>query len=683
MKHSSIAVTLVFVFVLAGVLSVPASVGRTAGATSPALTLGVASVAPHVSGTASAPSAPAPQTTFTRTVLIETFTGVWCPHCPAETQALYYLDGVTSHNVLSIAELHVCGLPTDCLDNYVPPDGTSTARGTFYNVCGYPDVFFDGLHSVCGATNNESQMLSWYDQNITVAAAVPGNVSINETATVVSGNVTANVSITSGVTGTYNAVSYLLEYIGKVGVNNGGGPHSIGNVVRETLYNHPVNLTAGDTTQISPAGALLSSWNQENLSVVTFVQQNSTKIIQNANMVPVSTLGTTVTAAPTTIGSGGNSTITVHVTNLSSGVSVEGASVTLTTPSDGYFSPATGVTGADGSFATTWTAPLVSATLPVVISAEATVSGLVGFGTTTVTVIPYVPPTQPTGLTVTPGIAGVTLNWTAPSTGGGGVTYVVYEAISASGTYSEINVTTATMYVVTGLTTGHAYWYKVEAMDAGGYSPETPAIVATAVTGVSHGLPTSIGWWVSVDSMNFTSPTSADLVLYLPDGVYSYTYGTTYYARVASQLAPPALTVNGAATEFNATFAFSLATLQGTVSPANANVALNGTSVPIAGGAINEQVIAGTYELTVTDAGYQANTTNVTLAPGNTTTVTVSLAVLPSGNANPGTSNSGISGAELYGLIAAGAVAVVVVVAAIVLMSRKGKGGRSTRSGPK
>jgi len=41
-----------------------------------------------------------------------------------------------------------------CLDDYVPPDNTSTVRGGFYNVCGFPDVFFDGLYPSCGSTNN-------------------------------------------------------------------------------------------------------------------------------------------------------------------------------------------------------------------------------------------------------------------------------------------------------------------------------------------------------------------------------------------------------------------------------------------------------------------------------------------------------------------------------------------------
>ncbi|MCI4360546.1 MAG: PEGA domain-containing protein [Thermoplasmata archaeon] len=308
---------------------------------------------------------------------------------------------------------------------------------------------------------------------------------------------------------------------------------------------------------------------------------------------------------------------------------------------------------------------------------------MVGFATTTITVTPLVPPSQPTGLTVTPGVGQVTLNWTAPATGGGGVTYVVYDATASIGPFTEVNVTTGTVYVVTGLLAGHSYWYKVEAMDAGGYSPETSAISANAVTGAVHNLPASAGWWVSIDSMNFSSATSAPLVLYLPDGVYEYTYGTEYYARVAANAAPAPVTVSGAPASFTADFGFSLATLQGTLSPANATVSLNGTSVPVLNGAISEKVIAGTYALEVAAPGYQTNTTNITLGPGNTTSVAVQLVPVPPSTGNLGTSGGGVSETELIELIAVGAIALVAVLGAIVMMSKKGKGGQSPRTGTK
>lgn len=682
MKKSSVVASLVLIFVMVAVMFLPVHAGASTAPNTP-ITFSVTNSVHGLATASVAPSTPTPATTFPRTVVIETFTGVWCPHCPAESQALYYFDKNTSHSVLDIAELHVCYTTSACYENYVPPDGTSTDRGTFYNVCGFPDVFIDGVRSVCGATNSQSQMAGWYEQNITTAASFPGNVSIADSATYMSGNVSAQVNITSGITGSYNVVSYLVEYIGKTNVSNGNGPHDLGNVVRETLRNHPVNLTAGASTVVNEFGGVLPAWNQNNLSVVTLVQQNSTKIVENANMVSVSSLGATVVATPTTVGSGGNSSITVRVTNLSTDSPVTGASVSLTSPSGSYFTPSAGVTASDGTFSSMFTAPIVSSTVPVEIDVTASSAGLVGFATTTITVIPSVPPSQPTGLTVTPGVGQVTLNWTAPTTGGGGVTYVVYDATASIGPFTAVNVTTGTVYVVTGLLAGHSYWYKVEAMDAGGYSPETAAISANAVTGAAQNLPASAGWWVTIDSMNFSSPTSSPLVLYLPDGVYDYTYGTAYYARVAANAAPSPVTVSGAPATFTADFAFSLATLQGTVSPANATVTLNGTAVAVVNGVINEKVIAGTYALQAGTAGYQTNTTNVTLGPGNTTIVTVDLVKVPASTPTSSSSNNGLTSAEMYGLIAVGVVAVVVVVGAIVMMSKKGKGGQSPRTGTK
>jgi hypothetical protein len=143
------------------------------------------------------------------------------------------------------------------------------------------------------------------------------------------------------------------------------------------------------------------------------------------------------------------------------------------------------------------------------------------------------------------------------------------------------------------------------------------------------------------------------------------------------------VTVSGAAATFTAAFSPSLAILKGTISPVTATVTLNGTPVAVVNGAIDLQAIAGTYVLNVSTAGYQANATNVTLAPGNTTTVAVSLVKVPASTPTTSSSNGGLTTTEMYGLIAVGAIAVVVVVAAIVMMSKKGKGGQSPRTGTK
>ncbi|HEV8049891.1 MAG TPA: hypothetical protein VGP88_04795, partial [Thermoplasmata archaeon] len=146
-KGATTAIVLLTIMV-AGLLATPAfAAGSTRWTTAP-LERSVSVVAPSVSH-GSAPLVPTPMTGYPRTVLIETFTGVWCPHCPAEAQSLYQFDQNTSHNVLNIAELHGCEFAPGtgpCGDGYVPPDGSTDARGAFYGLTGYPTVITDGLH---------------------------------------------------------------------------------------------------------------------------------------------------------------------------------------------------------------------------------------------------------------------------------------------------------------------------------------------------------------------------------------------------------------------------------------------------------------------------------------------------------------------------------------------------------
>ncbi|HEV2167202.1 MAG TPA: hypothetical protein VGS23_09565, partial [Thermoplasmata archaeon] len=370
------------------------------------------------------PASPTPLTTFPRTVLVETFTAVWCIHCPAESSALFNIDRNTSRSVLDIAELHVCAYPAGsgpCLETYVPPDGTSDARGAYYSVCGFPDVFFDGQHPACGASNSMPQMMAQYNASINAAANIPGNVSIAQSAWISGGNVSEQSNITSGVTGSYNAITYLLEYIGKQNVSNGYGPHDLGWVVRETLHNHPVSLTDGSVTQVNAFGPLNATWNPHNLSVITFVQQNSTKIIENANMALVTSLSTSVSASRTSVVSGKTSEIAVQVTDPGTGMPVSGAQVNLSVTGGGNLTPLSGVTASNGSVWASYTAPHVTAAQTVVVSAQVTGAGSTfGSGSISLLIEPITVPSVPIGLTLSPGNAQVSLAWSAPLSGGAG-----------------------------------------------------------------------------------------------------------------------------------------------------------------------------------------------------------------------------------------------------------------------
>ncbi|MCI4336573.1 MAG: hypothetical protein L3K17_05180 [Thermoplasmata archaeon] len=678
MKSNRVAIAAILVLMTVALLAAPNQLAYTPHSTAPAS-------GPHVGVTVSAlprhsaPATPAPLTTFPRTVLIETFTGVWCIHCPAETQALHAIDESTSRNVLDIAELHYCAFPAGsgpCLENYVPPDGTSVSRGIFYNVCGFPDVFFDGNEGACGATNSASQMQAEYNDNIANASSIPGNVSIAQTAWLSSNTVTEHASVLSGVTGSYNAIAYLLEYINKLNQSNGYGPHDVDRVVRETLFNHPVSLVAGATSYLNvTSGVLNSTWNDRNLSVVTFIQQNSTHIVQNANMTTVTTLSTAVTANRTTVVSGTDSTITVHITNSSTGTALSGAAINLTATSGGSLSSTSGVTGSDGSFTSTFTADIVTTPKTVEINAEvAAANYTAGSGALTLVVDPIVLSAVPTGLGIAPGNLRVTLNWTTPAAGGTGVTYHIYRSTAQAGPFAAVGTSTTKSFVDTGLVGGHVYWYTVSAQNASGFSANSTPTWATGVTAAPDGLPQSVGWWLSIDSMNFTSLTNGSLSLYLPGGFFYYSFGPSSYAYTTPPTQVTAsLTAGSVPLSISPAFVPRYASLQGTVTPTNATVSLDGASVAVVDGAFSELLVAGTYSLNVTASGFETNSTAVLLTPGNLTTANVLLTPVPtpSQTAPTGSSGAGLSANEMVALV--GVVAVVAILVVAFLVSAKVK----------
>lgn len=624
--------------------------------------------------------------TFPRTVLIETFTGVWCIHCPSESQALYAMDQVASHSSLIIAELHSCAssAPGQCYENYAPPDRTDILRGMFYNVCGYPDVFTDGgPHAnppgICGATNSESQMYGEYQRAIANASKYAGNVSISGNAQLSGSNVVGTMNVTSGLTGSYSTISYLMEYIGKVNQTNGYGPHSIGWVVRETLLNHPQSYTAGSTLTLHLRGALLSTWNTLNLSVVTFVEDNSTKAVENSFFAPVTTLATTVSVDQATINSKGTAKITVQVTNSSTGMPVAGANVTLTT-SGGALNPASGSTSGTGAFTSTFTAPTVSATQTFNIAVQVNaLNYTAGGGATAITVNPLYPPTVPTGFAITAGVEQVSLNWTAPSTGGTGVNYLVSEASAASGPWTTISQTTQTQYLATGLVIGQVLWFRVGAQGPGGFSPNTTSITVASADIGPAGISATTGWWFQVGAWNFSSSTSGTLNLFLPGGGYIFSFGANSYAYLP--VPPQSYRLVVASTPITLSLQFSLrqATLIGTVNPSTATVTFNGTPLGVSGGEFQMVTNPGTYWLNATENGYTSNSTQVHLTPGNVSRVNFLMEQLPSST----TSSSSPFGGDMVGIIAIAVIAAGAVILVAVVATSKGRGGRggARRSG--
>ena len=86
-------------------------------------------------------------------------------------------------------------------------------------------------------------------------------------------------------------------------------------------------------------------------------------------------------------------------------------------------------------------------------------------------------PAAPTGLKATAGIKKVALTWVASS---GATSYNIKRATTSSGIPTTIATVTGTSFTNTGLTSRTTYFYVVSAVNAGGESPNSLKVSATA-----------------------------------------------------------------------------------------------------------------------------------------------------------------------------------------------------------
>jgi hypothetical protein len=122
-------------------------------------------------------------------------------------------------------------------------------------------------------------------------------------------------------------------------------------------------------------------------------------------------------------------------------------------------------------------------------------------------------PGTPTGVTATAGQSSATVSWTAPSTGGSVTSYKVTPYIGATAqTATTITGTPpATTKLITGLTVGTAYTFKVTAINTSGPGPDSAASAAVTPTGaVAPDAPTSVTAQGDSDSavVRWTAPAS-------------------------------------------------------------------------------------------------------------------------------------------------------------------------------
>lgn len=294
-----------------------------------------------------------------------------------------------------------------------------------------------------------------------------------------------------------------------------------------------------------------------------------------SNSFAVNNVTATVPGAPTSVtATAGNTEATVSFTPPVSdgGSAITGYTVTSSPGNitgSGVTSPIT-VTGLTNGTPYTFT---VTATNGIGTSSASSASNSVT-PTTGATV-----PGIPTALTPTRGNQQVSLSWTAPvSNGGSAITdYLVeYKLSTEPTTWTTFTdgVSTTTSTIVTGLTNGSSYHFRVSAINAIGTSGSTPIAVMTPATIAQH--PTSVAATAgdTQATITFTPPVNNG-----GDVITSYTVTSSPGNLTASGSASP-LTVTGLTNGVSYTFTVTATNGVGTSSASSASNSVTPTAPP-------------------------------------------------------------------------------------------------------
>jgi hypothetical protein len=220
-----------------------------------------------------------------RTVVLEEFTGTWCPPCTEASLALKEIESEYSRSELAIVEYHF-GYGGQG-DPYEPKDSTSQERYDFYggqaNV-GAPGAVFDGdSKNVINGASSVAEAKAKYKARIDAHLNVPAPVEVVAVAAY-SGSA-ASLTLAANPVGPLNRTDVVLRgtLVEDIGASHQG--HWIGWVARATVLSEPKALT--QSVSATAAFSLDPSWKTERLAVVAYVQDAQDKTILQGRFEPL------------------------------------------------------------------------------------------------------------------------------------------------------------------------------------------------------------------------------------------------------------------------------------------------------------------------------------------------------------------------------------------------------------
>jgi len=208
-------------------------------------------------------------------VVLEIGTGTWCVYCPGAAMGADEL--VENGYDVAVVEYHSG-------DTYETTE--SAARVSYYGITGFPTAFFDGVISHVGGSNTVSMYETYLPSYINRSAKV-SLFNLGITGQYPVGGNNFNLEVTAENIYPYPGTNLVLHVICTESEiqENWQGQTELNFVCRDMLPNQngtPLNFSGNPNQsfnfQLNPG-----TWNIENLELVAFIQDNTTKeILQGA-----------------------------------------------------------------------------------------------------------------------------------------------------------------------------------------------------------------------------------------------------------------------------------------------------------------------------------------------------------------------------------------------------------------
>lgn len=203
-------------------------------------------------------------------VVVEIATGTWCGYCPGAAMGAH--DLLHNGHAVAIVKNH----NGDAYANTY-----SNARNSYYAVGGFPTAYFDGRNPSEGGSASSS-LYNNYLPKVNARLAVPSHYSISASGALTGSQMTVLVNVAKPEADSNTNVVLHSSITQSHIPHNWGNQSTVENVNRlmsPSQTGTPINLATGESTTVSLTFTLNAAWNLNDLELVLWLQNVTSKEI--------------------------------------------------------------------------------------------------------------------------------------------------------------------------------------------------------------------------------------------------------------------------------------------------------------------------------------------------------------------------------------------------------------------